>query len=137
MKKTIKIIMSFLIISVAYYITYYMLWHIDVDIMKERIPHHFLAGVYVPYVFYAIYNIKHKKASLWLPFVTYLAVCVLWESGQAIMYEREIQTHQLLFDMIGIGVGYNIKHLLGFPRGAFFVNAHVILTITPLFLYQP
>jgi len=130
MKQIIKIVLSVFIVSILYYVIYYTLWHLNVDIMDNRRPHHFLAGVYFPFIFYVIFNIKHERENkLWLCCIIYLIVCLLWESGQTMIYERAIQKDQLFFDTIGIGVGYILRRLW-FSKGVFLYTNDYLRSIT-------
>src|SRR3989338_4314671 len=96
-----------------FYISYYVLYQFDINITTNRHMHHFMAGIYNPYV-YVVCFIKpnNSKNLIKLACLVYVSVCFLWEIGQSLFYSRGIQFDQLLFDALGIILFYLCKKFL-------------------------
>jgi hypothetical protein len=78
--------------------------------------HHFIAGAYFPYFygFIVVHKVGMEKQikSIKIGCIVYLAFCLGWEIAQTLIYTRDLQFNQLLFDFLGTALLYLCKRFL-------------------------
>ncbi|PID35030.1 MAG: hypothetical protein CR971_00175 [candidate division SR1 bacterium] len=114
--------MEFVIVSICLWVfSFFAFWFISyavydfgIDLLKNRYIHHFMAGMYGPYL---LLLAGRKLESTSYPFITYLAVCLVWESGQYLLIDGHcFQWDQLFWDITGIIVIFLLSKKIRYLR---------------------